>query len=325
MKLIDQTPFQNYKGEINLLQRLQGTLKYGLSWSSELKAQKQVLAVLDRILQGFTVIRNHTLEASGIVLPLIVIGQSGIVVAYVTHLRGTYLAKEDTWRTLRGSTFQDAPINLLTRTERMSRALNLYLERQGAKRALNVEPVILAADPGLFVDTQRPIVRVVLNDGLERWANSLAKAPPVISVMNVEELAERILTPKRPRRKPAAEADQPLAEGSSPPAPESVRQPEPLAFDEDLEPSRAQAIFRAAEQAEAFDPQELGFAFEGTEPDLLVSRDPSETSPEMPLPAGGARAGLFGMSRRQTMLLAGMLILELCILIGFAAMFFLYF
>ena len=335
MKLIDQTPYQNYKGEISFLQRLQGILKYGLSWYAEVQAQKNVLAAIERILQGFTVIRNHTLDESGIVLPLIVIGKFGVAVAYVTHLKGTYMAKEDSWRVLRGSNFQDAPINLLSRTERLARALNVFLERQGVRRALNVEPVILAADPGLFVESQRPIVRVVLNDGLERWANGLVKAPPAISEMNVEELAERILKPKRLKPKDALGSEPQHAEPGSPVEPASEPD-EAASFDDELEPSRAAAIFRAAEAAEALDPNDLGFAFEDEEPvaeapqqpvvpDLGFSRETSDFDLEASAPSGGESKGRWGMSPRQLMILGGIALLEICILVGFAAMYLYYF
>jgi hypothetical protein len=323
MKIIDQTPFQNDKGDIGIFERLQGTLKYGLSWYPELQAQKTILSGVDRILQGFTVIRNHTLDASGIVLPLIVMGRSGIVVAYVTHLRGTYMAKGDSWRILRGSNFQDTPINLLTRVNRMARALKVFLERQGVKRSLPVEPVILCADPGLYVETQRPLVRVVLSDGLERWASGLVKAPPLISEMNVEELAERIISPKTPRRKPTTENEFQLVETQS--NTDSEIEPDESALDDELEPSRAQAIFRAAEEAESFDAKDLGFAFEDEGAGLEIHRELLETSPEIPIPSGSEKKGLFGMSRAQLMILAGILFVEILVLVGFAAIFLLYF
>jgi hypothetical protein len=335
MKLIDQTPYQNYKGEISFLQRLQGMLKYGFSWYAELQAQKNVLAAIERILQGFTVIRNHTLDESGIVLPLIVIGKFGIAVAYVTHLKGTYMAKEDSWRVLRGSNFQDTPINLLTRTERLARALTVFLERQGVKQSLKVDPVILAADPGLFVESQRPIVRVVLNDGLERWANGLVKAPPVISEMNVEELAERIIKPKRLKRK-AALGSEPRPEGSGAQAGPASEPDEVVSYDDELEPSRAAAIFRAAEAAEALDPKELGFAFEDEEPvakvsqepgvpDLGFSRETNDFDLEAPDSSSGVKKRRFGMSPRQLMILGGIVLLEICILAGIAYMYLNYF
>ena len=48
MKLIDQTPLQDEKGEIGIIQRVQGTLKYGLNWYPELEAQKLALSLLER-------------------------------------------------------------------------------------------------------------------------------------------------------------------------------------------------------------------------------------------------------------------------------------
>ena len=35
MKLIDQTPLLDEKGEIGIIQRIQGTLEYGLNWYPE--------------------------------------------------------------------------------------------------------------------------------------------------------------------------------------------------------------------------------------------------------------------------------------------------
>ena len=118
MKLIDQTPLQNENGEIGILQRVQGTLKYGLSWYPELEAQKFALGLLERGLgKGYTIIRNTALGASGIVIPLAIVGPAGIFAVYVTHLRGQYQAKGDSWGTLSGQSFKPASVNLLTRTE----------------------------------------------------------------------------------------------------------------------------------------------------------------------------------------------------------------
>ncbi len=89
MKIIDKTPFQTEKGEISLLNRLQGTLQHGFSWYPELEAQKIVIDQLNRVLEkGVVLIRNLTLPGSEIIEPIILIGQSGVYVIYVTHLRG---------------------------------------------------------------------------------------------------------------------------------------------------------------------------------------------------------------------------------------------
>ena len=183
MKLIDQTPLQDEKGEVGIIQRVQGTLKYGLNWYPELEAQKLALGLLERGLgKGYTIIRNITLGASGIVIPLAIVGPAGIFVAYVTHMRGQYQAKGDSWGTLSGQSFKPASVNLLTRTERLARALQAFIERQGVKLPQPVEPILLTTDPGMHVQSLRPIVRVVMVDALERWATKLSGAAPVFTV-----------------------------------------------------------------------------------------------------------------------------------------------
>ena len=75
MKIIDKTPFQNEKGEIGLWDRLQGTLKYGQSWYTDLQAQKVIIDQLNRLFEkGFVLIRNLTLPGSEITVPIILIG-----------------------------------------------------------------------------------------------------------------------------------------------------------------------------------------------------------------------------------------------------------
>jgi len=309
MKLFDQTPLQNFKGEINLFDRIKGTIKYGPSWYPELQAQKSIIQILDRILvKGFILIRNCTLPGSEIIIPLILVGPPGVIVAYVTHLRGTYLAKGDSWRIMRGNNFQPVPINLLTRVEQYARALKVYIERQKAKQALAIEPVLLAANPGMYIDTQRPTVRIVMSDALERWATGLVQSAPILTPDHVEQLADRIVNPR------------PVTRKSSTPS-GAVPQPEPDANAE-ANLSRAQAIFQASENAEPFDISELGFAFDdGTEPE--IPRSMLETSPAIPLTTENSKKKrLLGMTGAQLALLGGMVLVEIMLLIFLAVFFF---
>lgn len=227
MKLIDQTPLQDEKGEIGIVQRLQGTLQYGFNWYPELQAQKAVLPYFSQGLgKGFTVIRNCTLGASGIVVPLTVVGPPGIYVAHVTHLRGTYEAKEDSWGAIFGTNFKPAAINLLTRTRLLARALQAFIERQGVDLPQPIEPALLAANPGMHVESLRPIVRVIMLDGIERWVASLAGATPVFTVETAHELADRIINP-RPPKKEEPEPESAPEEGEGLEVPQRLREPSP--------------------------------------------------------------------------------------------------
>jgi len=307
MKLLDHTPLQDENGEVGIFQRVQGTLKYGLNWYPELEAQKFVLARLEKALgKGYTVIRNYTLGASGIIIPLTLVGPAGIFATHVTNLRGQYQAKGDSWGVLSGSSFKPAPINLLTRTQRLARALQAFIERQGVKLPQPVEAVLFTANPGMHVESVRPIVRVVMVDALERWAASLSKSAPVLSIETAHEFADRIINPRPPKK--AGEPEE--------------RRPEPevptYGYEEEPELSRAGAIFQASDQAESFNPDDLGFAFEEGE-EITVPPELVETSPATPLPAqDSGQKRMMGMTVPQLALLGGMFLVEICVLIGFA-------
>jgi hypothetical protein len=197
MKVIDQTPFFKPDGKINMIDQAKATMKLGGTWVQETQAQTGVMAALDRGLdKRFTLLRNVTLQGLDISIPFILVGPTGIYAMYVTALRGMYRAKGDLWGTLSGNTFKPASINLLTRTARMARAIQVYLQRQGYEGVGMVDSALLCADPGLHVDSVRPIVRVVQSDALERFAVSIAQARDTISPGAVTEVVNRILNPK---------------------------------------------------------------------------------------------------------------------------------
>jgi hypothetical protein len=301
MKIIDKTPYQDEKGQIGLLERIQGTLKYGFSWFGELEAQKGVIAQLERALErGFVLIRNFTLPGSEIVLPMILIGPPGVYVIHVTPLTGFFEAKGDQWSIVKNGRASPAPINLMSRVARLARALHMYLERQGVTLPgpqgivlVNpVEPVLIASSPAMHVESMRPAVRVVMSDAIRQFAASLLQARPGLRAEQVHDLADRIITP---RPKPEAGAA-PGASGEASAA------------------ARAQAIFKASEEAQPINPNDLGFSFEEEPAANAVPAGLRETSPARPLssPAGGRR--IFGLTNRQITILAGIFTLWLCIL-----------
>jgi len=294
MKIIDKTPLQDANGNISAIARIQGTLKYGLSWFGELEAQKTVIAQLDRILEkGFVLIRNFTLPNSEIVIPIILIGAGGIWVIYVTKEKGSFEAKGDQWNTVNADGKSlPASINLIDRVSTFSKVLQKYLKKQKVEMPNPMEAVLIAADPGAQIESVRPIVRVVRSDAIKQFASSLLQARPVWRTDFIHEVADRIIDP-RP------------SEELKPIVPVSAGQPAA---------SRA-----AAEPENAFNANELGFAFEesGEQP---ASQNLNESSPSRPQsnsrPAP-AKKKFLGLGDTQIILLAGMLIVELCILFGF--------
>ena len=307
MKIIDQTPLQDANGKISIVARVQGTLKYGLSWFGELEAQKSVIAQLNRSLEkGFVLVRNFTLPNIEVVIPLILIGPGGIWVIYVTQVKGRFEAKGDQWNTISNDgKSQPASNNLLDVVTKRARALQRYLREQKVNLPNPIEAVLIAADPGAQIDSVRPIARVVRSDAIKQFASSLLQATPIWATSFIHDLADRLVDPR-----PLVELDPVI-----PPVLETGQQPA----------SRAKAIFKASEQANPFDAKDLDFAIEeaGSQP---VQQNLNESIPARPIPGPNpmpTKGNLFGLSNIQIIVLAGMFIFWCCILVGFGAYFFL--
>jgi len=300
MKIIDKTPLLDEKGELGLRQRIQGMFLFGFNWRNELQAQKAIASFFDRQLEkGYTLIRNLTLGQSGIMIPIILLGPAGLFVINVSYLRGRYEARGDTWNVESGNHYKPAPVNLIQITSRMARALQVFIERQGVKLPVSVEPVLIAGDPGLHIESVRPAIKVMMIDGIKSFASGLAGSRPVLTAEAVHEFTERILNPRPPKKEPI-----------SAPAPRTAQEQEPPR----QEVSRARAIFDASGEAKPLNPAEFDFAMVDELPpeneSPAVSR---ETSPAIPLqvPTSGSRR-ILGMTIGQLAVLA---FLALCLIV----------
>jgi hypothetical protein len=222
MKIIDQTPFFiKETGEISLLDRAKAMIKFGPGWIKDVKAQKLIIAVLGKILdKNYTLLRNVTPPGLGASFHFILIGPAGVFVMYVTPLTGMFRAKGDQWGTISGNAFKNEKPNLLTRTERMAHAIQVFLQRQGYLAIINVEAILLCSDPSVHVDSIRPIIRVVMRDALERFAISLTQARVVLNPESVQDIIERILNTPKPA---PPQPDETLG-GISPEAPSQVEE-----------------------------------------------------------------------------------------------------
>ena len=311
MKVIDQTPF--YKdGAISLIDRGKAMMKFGGQWLAEVEAQKSVVEILEKILdKNYTLLRNVTPPGLGIAFPLILVGPPGVFVLYVASMTGMYRAKGDQWGTVSGNNFKPEKVNLLTRTDHMARAVQTYLQRQGYSNLTSVEAILICAQTGMYVDSLRPIIRVVMRDALERLAVSITQARVLLSPETVFEVVNRILTP------PKAEAPKPEEAASSllPATPAQDEEPYVPAFAQPEEP---------AEETEGFKRTSLDFSYddnpaeeaEKTTPGLFgqPSREESSASATQTRPRGRRRAGISG---KHWAFLIGMFVVWAAIILAF--------
>ena len=301
MKIIDKTPLLDEKGELSLVQRFQGMLQYGFNWPKELAAQKAIITYFDRQLEkGYTLIRNYTLGASGIMIPMILLGPTGVYVIQIAFDRGRYEVHGDSWNVAAGEGYKPAPVNLVQQTIRMARALKVFIERQGMKVPVDIEPVLIAGDPGLHIESVRPSIRVMMIDGIKSFVSSLVMGQPVISNEQVFELTDRIINPHPPRKPVAPRVP---GEQSSP-----------------QEVSRARAIFDASENVKPFNPSDFDFAMD-EEPNFEITPPAStvmESSPAQSLSPARPRSNrVMGMTPVQLAILAALALALVCIVAGF--------
>lgn len=198
MKIIDLTPGRAPDGKVPFWAVIQGALKYGLSYPKMLQAQDIIQARLKKGLKNnFYLLRNITLPRSSILVPFILVGPPGVYVIVPTHLTGLYQAKGAEWGTLTKNQFKAESINLLKQTHNLTRAVQVYFKRQNMTLE-RVEGILMAADPGLHVESSRPIVRVLMADAIGGFVRSLRQERPQLTDAEVRLLVRRLQDPDSP-------------------------------------------------------------------------------------------------------------------------------
>ncbi len=281
MKIIDKTPLVDEDGSINFFNKIKGTLLYGFSWLPDLLAQQKVIDILAKGLgKKFVLIRNHTLPNSKIIVPIILIGTPGVQVIFVTHLQGSYKAKNDAWGVVSGGKFKESAINLLKRTAQLGKAVDIYIKRKEFVLPNGVEPVLLSVNPALHITSVRPIVRIVLSDAVDRFASSLVQDPPVMTLEVVHKMAEELINPKPPKVK------------ESKPSPQEKKK-----------------VHKAPEENMG----EIDFAFDESVPEVISSKPRHIARPL----AKKAKQDYFGMTGKQLAVIGVMVLVLVCLLIFF--------
>jgi hypothetical protein len=229
------------------------------------------------------------------VIPIILIGTGGVWVIYVTSAKGNFEAKGDQWNTVNNDgKALPASINYISRVAQLGTVFQKYLKIQKVEMPNPVEPVLIAADPGAQIDSVRPVVRVVRSDAIKQFASSLLQARSVWRTDFIHELADRIIDPTPP------EELKPLS-------------PVPVQ-------SSSQRGGAASEQENLLGATELGFAFDDGDEAQPAAQDANGVDvarPQVSARQAPAKKKFLGLGDTQIVLLAGMVIVEFCILFGF--------
>jgi len=194
--------------------------------------------------------------------------------------------------------------------------LQSFIERQGVTLPAAIEPVLIAGDPGVHLVTTKPAIRVILIDGIKSFVSGLGNSGSVLNALTVNELVDRILEPRSPR-KTTPPASTPRAVPSAVPSAET-RQDQPAPQPPPQNVSRARAIFNASDEAKPFDPSDFDFATEdGEQPDLDALQKISSHKPasEKQSATPSRRRRILGMTPIQIAILLALGLCFLCVVV----------
>ncbi|MEJ5224756.1 MAG: NERD domain-containing protein [Anaerolineales bacterium] len=306
MKALDFTPLRKPDGSFDPMDRIKATLQFGPSWFAILEGQDHVVALLGRNLDNsYTLLRNFTLPGTELMFPLILVGPTGVFVLSVLNERGLYRAKGEEWSIIQGERVITARVNPLKRTLQYVAVLQKYLAKQGFEQ-VKVEGVLLAASPGLQVESVRPAARVVMFDALDRFAISVAQTPPALAPAFVQQVVERIQRPASDKKTAAAPASPPGEE-----APVYVPESRRTFYDE---PQQASNSLTSPSD------DRLAFGFVDDQPAVREEsprRPAAESAPKKLARRAAPRKKKGGLSNRQLAILGGVFLFWVCLLVVF--------
>ncbi len=202
MKVIDCNPTPVKENSLNnLVSQVQEKLNIG--GQTEAKSQEVLIHGLSRVLGNrFHLLRNVKLEGQDSPIPMLLIGPSGAFVLYASPSKGVYRAKNDQLTMMdRSHQYVAVKPNLMLVVQDMVKAVSSFLSAQGME-GCEVQGILFFSSPGTHVDLVHPLVRIILVDGVDRFASSLLQTNPLLHPDMVSRLVTRITEPPPPPEQP---------------------------------------------------------------------------------------------------------------------------
>ncbi len=301
MKVIERSDLREEDGTISLVNRLKGSLNYGMDWYDNMQAQVEICSRISKTLNHeHTMIRNAFIHGTKLTIPMILLSPQGVRVIVSNNIRGSYRAKKDEWQKFdsRRRRFKTTRPNPMNDVRLMTDVLLRSIQDRGYELT-NIEPVLIFTQVNAHIDQVNPSVRIVSVDAIDHFAASLLKIEPIMDQDDIRAIADSIIHPKGKK----TEADS-IPEAHDGLAPGLIGDIPPFVTDE--------MIPRTGEEPQPLASEELPpFTFPDTDPMDYPMFDPH--APEAPS-LGAPFYARWGFSRNQFILLAAMAFFELLII-----------
>lgn len=188
MQIHDYSEIKTVGGKLTFQDQIQGRFKFGSSWPKDVNAEETLISLLQKdIDKRSTLIHNFTLPDANVTVPFLLIGPPGITVILPTRERGIFRVKEDQWLIQSGKGFKPAKENLLHRTQLFMRATQKYLNELGYQD-IEIDGLLIGLNPGMHVNTIRPIVRVIQSDAIRRFGAQWNQDQPILSPEQIYQI-----------------------------------------------------------------------------------------------------------------------------------------
>ena len=158
------------------------------------QAEQAVIARFLRSLDNrFVMIHNLQIESLEKPFPAILIGPTGFVFINISHEKGFFSVKEDTWLKMDQTThrFRPGHPNLIKETKEYAQKLGMILDIHG-KAHPAITPVLIFANPGVNIESTNPAIRIVLMDGIENYIATYQRGEGVLRHTEVNYLSDSL-------------------------------------------------------------------------------------------------------------------------------------
>lgn len=203
MKVVNLVEQNQGKEEAGLIKGIRKLLPI-VAEKPDSRAYETAIKILDRMLDSqYILLTGLSLPGLEVPIPMVLIGPPGVWVIYATSIKGVFKAIEDTWEVMddRFHRYRLAKPNLLKRTKHMTEVVSELLTARELN-AVSIEAAVFLTDPGVHIDTARPIVRVVLIDALERFAANLLQSRAVLDKEAVHRISRALAGEEHPALEP---------------------------------------------------------------------------------------------------------------------------
>lgn len=188
------------------------SLKLGRGGSRDPQAESAVIAAFQRMVGNkYFMLRNVAIKGLDGLIPLVLVGPPGTWVLYPSGLRGVYRANGESWEKIdeRQQNYKAASENLITKAVQMAEALQEHLRSHGVQYS-PVVPVLIFTNPGIHVETLRPVVRIVLIDALDRFISGVTQGRLLNDQEQIESMVDLLTSPPDDRDGQSTELGDPL-------------------------------------------------------------------------------------------------------------------